>query len=441
MEYGLQQRQPLFMLAAWLWESLLGQGERAMRAMNIPFALVMVWYTRKILSSRGKTPWYAILLLIQPVVAWYMNAVDPALMTGAAAAAFFYYALYAPDKEKTASLVKMHLAFALGVAANTVFVFVYPVFLAEVYFRRREESPEKAKKSLCLVSTGYLALAACVMSFGVAAGEGAAGWDFLGIGHLAAVVYLFMGLGGLSYSRNELKIQDWGALDLFGILAAVTLVVAIVLVAVALRRRKRFGQLLRPNLVLMIGCGVYLVLVWAAAMVWKFSFTERNLFPLVVLLALLEADLLDILQLNRAHRALQMAIIVLVGLQLVSCGRLRFDERYGKEDYRSVSRYLREAQQDSDVTILTSGYHLAYRFYGVATNHNCGFNIAPTDVITKQVSGFDPEQLEEAVEKADKPVVLVLSQNELPLESFNWEGSESSIEIGNANGFRIFWIE
>ena len=56
MEYGLQQRQPLFMLAAWLWESLLGQGERAMRAMNIPFALVMVWYTRKILSSRGKTP-------------------------------------------------------------------------------------------------------------------------------------------------------------------------------------------------------------------------------------------------------------------------------------------------------------------------------------------------------------------------------------------------
>ena len=94
VQYGLEDKQLLFVLTAWVWRHLFGAGEWAMRALNIPFALVMLWYLRRILVRARRPAGYAFLLLLQPVFAYYMNEASPYLMLGAFGAAFFYYSIY-----------------------------------------------------------------------------------------------------------------------------------------------------------------------------------------------------------------------------------------------------------------------------------------------------------------------------------------------------------
>ena len=443
VQYGLEDKQILFVLVAWVWRHLFGAGEWAMRALNIPFALVMLWYLRKILARAGRPTWYALLLPLQPVFAYYMNEASPYVMLGAFGAAFFYYSIYAPEPDGLPNLIRLNGVFALGIATHFIFVFVYPVYLVGLWARWRKKRLEKAGLVrhggvLLCFSPVYLALAFLVLQNLASGSE--RGWGMPDLKNLAAIVYLFLGLGGLCLSRNELRAMDWSALDSFSLARAALLLGSMALIALILWRKKRLLRIFRKYRLLLIGCGLYFVCFWGMAMVWKFQIWERHLFPLVIPLVLLEAEALRSLRLERGGRALQVLAILLVFMQAFSCFDLRFVPRYGKDDYKGVARLLQRAEEVESFTLFTSGYHLAYRFYGIAPQDTSGIQPQAGDLCSTVINGWSVEQLEQALADTEGPVVVVLNEKELPQETYLWDGPENCQVVDVYNSFRILWI-
>ena len=443
MQYGLEDKQVLFVLTAWVWRHLFGAGEWAMRAMNIPFALVMLWYLRRILIRARRPAGYAFLLLLQPVFAYYMNEASPYLMLGAFGAAFFYYSIYAPEPDGLPNLSRLNLAFLLGIATHFIFAFIYPVYLVGLWWRLKKKRAGRKELlhgggMLLCFSPAYLALAILVLQNLSSGSE--RGWDMPGLKNLAAIVYLFIGLGGLCLSRNELRAMDWAALDGFAVAQSALLLGAMALIALVLWRKKRLLKIFRKYRLILIGSGIYFVCFWVMSMVWKFQIWERHLFPLVIPLVLLEAEALCALRLDKGGKALQVLAILLVFMQAFSCFNLRFIPSYGKDDYRAVARLIRQASEEEDFALFTSGYHLAYRFYGISPQDDSGIEPQPGDLCSTVINGWSVEELEQALAEVDGASVVVLNEKELPRDTYLWDGPENCQVTEGYNSFRILWI-
>lgn len=443
LQYGLEDKQLLFVLTAWVWRHLFGAGEWAMRALNIPFALVMLWYLRRILVRARRPAGYAFLLLLQPIFAYYMNEASPYLMLGAFGAAFFYYSIYAPEPDGLPNLFRLNLAFLLGVATHFIFVFIYPVYLVALWWRLRKKRAGRKELlhgggMLLCFSPAYLALAILVLQNLSSGSE--RGWEMPGLKNLAAIVYLFLGLGGLCLSRNELRAMDWAALDGFAIAQSALLLGAMALIALVLWRKKRLVKIFRKYRLILIGSGAYFVCFWVMSMAWKFQIWERHLFPLVIPFVLLEAEALCALRLEKGGKALQVLAILLVFMQAFSCFNLRFVPSYGKDDYKGVARLLHQAEEEGDFTLFTSGYHLAYRFYGISPQDSSGIQPQPGDLCSTVINGWSVEELEQALDTVDGPAIVVLNEKELPRDTYLWDGPEDCQVLDVYNSFRILWI-
>ena len=119
-----------------------------------------------------------------------------------------------------------------------------------------------------------------------------------------------------------------------------------------------------------------------------------------------------------------MLAILLVFMQAFSCFNLRFVPSYGKDDYKGVARLLHQAEEERDFTLFTSGYHLAYRFYGISPQDSSGIQPQPGDLCSTVINGWSVEELEQALDAVDGPAIVVLNEKELPRDTYLWDGPE-----------------
>lgn len=68
---------PLYFVAEFLWCKMVGFGEYALRSMNLVFAAIALLGGRRLVRDMGLPSWTLLLLLLHPVLLYYMNEARP----------------------------------------------------------------------------------------------------------------------------------------------------------------------------------------------------------------------------------------------------------------------------------------------------------------------------------------------------------------------------
>lgn len=442
-----------YLLYMWCWVKVWGASEVALRAANIPFAILLLgaagWASRTLF--RRPNAW--LILCLSPFVWFYMNEARPyiAVMAFATIAivAELAYLLHPASYRVFAPWCCLTALF-LCAASHILGVFLIPSLITLVVistwnqpaFRKaflRDWSP-----ALLSFLPAFLALGAFFLwtsRFGVNMKRADPG-----IANLAFVFYEFCGFAGLGPPRNELRenphvyalVSYWPWL-LIGVMAAVT--VAYVLLRATPDRRS--GAL---AISLLAGLSI----AFMVAKIAHFQLLGRHVavfFPLVFILLLSWSPSLAP---SKTRRYLGALALTALGIAWgISDLRLVLLPQYQKESYRAASSIsLERATQDGGKILWAADSHTA-SYYGVRV-----VKLAPESVASEynnvtwtvqaqaiDVANWTTEEAADYVNRRGAPLVLVLSRVDLYDEHKAWRSlveEQGPNVVSDMTEFRIY---
>lgn len=445
-----------YLLYMWGWVKVWGASEIALRAANIPFAILLVgtirWASRTLF--RRADAW--MLLCLSPFMWFYMNEARPyvAVMAFAAAAlvAALAYLMHPADYRVLAPWFCL-TALLLACGSHILGLFLVPslVALAVVITWnqpavRRNLLRDWSPASLSLLPV-FLALGAFFLwtsRFGVNMKRAEPG-----IANLAFVLYEFSGFAGLGPPRNELRenphvhilIAYWPWL-LIGI--AATLAVAYVLLRTSPDRIAR-------GLVISLLTGLSIASI--VSKVAHFQLLGRHaavFFPMLFILLL--AWTKDAAHSSGTRYLGAAALTALAVAWGISDLRLVLLPQYEKESYRAASSIsVARADQSGGEILWAADTHTAY-YYGVrVTSPYPDAGSVTADTYSRlawpvrgqaiDAGNWTIEQATAYVDHRNAPLILVLSRPDLYDEKRGWRAlveKQRPAVVGVMNEFQIF---
>ena len=343
-----ERLMPLAMLATWLGAQVLGDGEWALRGINLVWAWAAVAAFARIGKVRGLW-WLPLLFVAQPFLWFYVNEARPYAMQ-IAAGAWLLAALVTCREERGGSpqCWVPHFAIASVVLAGASLlgaVVLAPFWGALAFHYLRLQRWPRGRARLWLGgSLAALLLLAAYYGWSLAAGAGAAKVWQLSPASIGFAGYQFLGFGGLGPERVALRELGRGGMGaLFAGLKPYALPLGALAAAYALAllrplgRADRRGRLLEAC-ALPLGLGIagfagILALAWIVG----FTFWDRHVAALFPALVYACAEFLRAG--SRPLRLLPAAAGLLLGLLLLgSSAQLRWNPRHGHDDYRSAAQ-------------------------------------------------------------------------------------------------------
>ncbi|QTN32163.1 hypothetical protein HZ994_07410 [Akkermansiaceae bacterium] len=359
---GSDVQMPIYMISLWAWEKVMGNTEYALRAINLPFLVLMVVALRNV-------RFWPLVCLTSPFVLYYVGELRPYTMQmagGAIAAA----ALIAVARGRKGSLDGLHAllgaALFLCLSSLSAVIWAGGLALGAIVIR-----PDwlKAKgfwlRSL-LWSPPFLAIGA-FYAWTLLGGYGAAahGGSILSIGFAA---YEMIGLLGLGPSRNELRSSPAAILpQLAWLLPAAACLCA----AWCLGIRKWFSENPARN-ILGAACATLLPILALAiiGILMDFRVLGRHLSPVIPAFLLPIAICFGALAKNKAALAFA-SLAVLIGI--ASTASLRFQEKHARDDFREATNIASKAITEGKAVLwqadLSTPCYYAYRKGGVPAFH------------------------------------------------------------------------
>ena len=329
-----------YLLYMWGWVKLWGTSELALRAANIPFAIVLVAAVCWASATLFRRPHAWMLLSLSPFVWFYMNEARPymAVMSFSAVAIVavlaylmdhIMYRVFAP----WCCLVALLLAWGSHIVA--AFLFPSLVFLIAATAKQDPALRQGLLKDWLPASLfclpGFVALGTFYFwtsTYGMDFTSGRPGWA-----NLAFVLYEFLGFAGLGPPRNELRerLQPYMAAHYWPSL----LICGAVAVAVGW-----LWSYARPNRIARNLAGSFVVGIAIALTVSRVAHLRllgrhvAMFFPMLLILFLLWANTCTFSGKARYIPAALTAVAIIWG---ISDARLVLLPRYAKDSYRAAS--------------------------------------------------------------------------------------------------------
>ena len=342
-----ERLMPLAMLATWLGAQVLGDGEWALRGINLVWAWAAVAAFARIGKVRGLW-WLPLLFVAQPFLWFYVNEARPYAMQ-IAAGAWLLAALVTCREERGGSpqCWVPHFAIASVVLAGASLlgaVVLAPFWGALAFHYLRLQRWPRGRARLWLGgSLAALLLLAAYYGWSLAAGAGAAKVWQLSPASIGFAGYQFLGFGGLGPERAALReLGRGGAGHLVAGLKPYALPLGALAFAYALALLRPLGRADRRARLLEV-CALPLgltisgfVCVLGLAWLVGFTFWDRHVAALFPALVYACAEFLRAG--SRPFRLLPAVAGLLLGsLLLGSSVQLRWNPRHGHDDYRSAA--------------------------------------------------------------------------------------------------------
>jgi hypothetical protein len=446
--------QMLFYLVyMWVWVKLFGESEWALRAANIPLAIVFMiavsWAARRLL----KQPNLWVFFCLSPFFWFYLNEARPyvALLTFSAVAIVALLAYLMEPVEYRGSAPWMCLIACILIAGTHILgVFLF-ASMAVVVVASVVDSASLRQNFLrdwyrpgLWCSPAFIALACFYVwasSYGVNRGHGRPG-----LYNLAYVLYEFLGFGGLGPPRGD--IRDAPQLSVFSRYWPWLLLGIVAVLAVAFL----LSQTRPPKLVWFLAGGL---LVGAAmevgvSIIEHFEVLGRHMaafLPLLLLTLILWAK--HSVSSARAGQAGTAAFVVLAVVWGISDLRLALLKKYQKDDYRgATSIALARARLDGGEILWAADPHTAY-YYGIKVmRDDRSADIGKDEgidwpVICEAVDaeGWSARKAAEYLKTSNKPIILVLSKtNPFDMRSA-WHSliqMQGPAEVAHLTAFSIY---
>ena len=370
---GSEAQMPLHIVWLWFWSRFFETGEWALRAANIPWAILAVvsWIG---LLRKGSYGMWATGLLISPFICYYMNEARPYVMTFATSMLALYAleSLCAVSSETCGSKHTVALVVGIGlcVGASMLNLILVPSLIAYLMMRLSGASVLKGWRNLMRYNLGTLGNLLVLLG-GIAAyylftlvqGHGGQREPFTWI-NASYAIYEMLGFGGLGAPRillRELSVAS--VLSRYGTTLVLGLIVWCLVVAVMWLRRR---EILQDPIVRAAWTGlvVGILALAGSATFFKVSLWGRHFMVVMPLLLLGLAGALDAAR-KGAPLASKLSLLVLIGLFAVSSVRQRGLDDYRKDPLREAVAELREIirQSPSKPVVMVSS-PLALWYYG-----------------------------------------------------------------------------
>jgi hypothetical protein len=371
--HGSESTQPLYYFLLWPWVRAIGESGAALRVPSIIFSLTAALVLRDTLRSLELSDTIAAVgsasFLALPAVIWYSLEARPYALIMLCCGLHIREALRCaqswPAHVRRLALLSLVIALAFPVAGIAALL----SFGVLMWTRPGCVWPTGPRRRPALVlSVGVLAVAALIVIWSVLrAGEiamprGRDGFDSLGYALYELVL-------GRSVGFSVVEIRRIGGITGLGGLIAVG--VGHFLVAASLAVGFAFTTLagirgLRPR---HDAVALLVTLPWLATALLFALYALATGFPLLgrhLLFALPALAIILVLGLSRSSRHTAFAAVLLVWIAGTLClAGLAFDERYAKEDFRTVARIVSRCQLRPD-EIFYVAYPSGFEYYGVA---------------------------------------------------------------------------
>lgn len=360
IEYGIKDKQLLFVLKQYFWTGIFGTSEIAARSLNLLFVILIIFFLHRILDSLKINSWYGLILFISPVYAYYMNDAGPYIILLAYSLGFYYYVFFTENFSDKRNVFMINLLFLLGTATHFIFGFIYIMYLVKIgylFYKRKIDFTFKTHffTGVCFAPI-YLYL--LFLYIGNVQSGSARGWSIPGLSNIALVIYYFIGNAGLGLSRNDIRAQKFELLTFetlfFPILLTIVFAILIILVL------KKYRSILYKNSLMLSGALAYMVVFYLFSVKWHFQFWERHLIMAYPAFILLLIQLTVELAKSKKKKWL---VVILYSLWMISSIQLRFNPYYFKDNYKDAIHYVLNSNKK---IILYQGDKAVSNYYGIS---------------------------------------------------------------------------
>lgn len=446
------RQYPLYDIWLWGWTRLFASSEYALRAANIPFAVLFVValaLTSRLVLER-RFAW--IPFAFAPFVWFYTNEARPYMMLAAAATATLGAALiytFGPERFRRPSIWALCFALVLSCLSHILTILALPgLVIIALAAMRGGRAPRWAEWRVPLLLCGPVLLATAV--YYVTTMSGASGRAEIEMNHPASpafgsatiayaaqIIYEHVGFGGLGPPRNELRTSIksvhgpylwWLAFGVAGLMFA------------------GYHALRKPH----SKTSLVLLLAWAVAFSVAIGLTHllHVRFLGRHLAAVLPFVLFGGMSLCRSRP--QLLAIALVFC--VSDIRLSALPEYWKDDYRSAVQDVVNRLRVSPGSIDWAADKATANYYGLALDRQIGSG-PYTDVHkserargvdVRNLCARDIAELLSIQHRAHRPVYLALSKPDLFDRCAGWKSviaQKHAEPIAEYRTFNIYEVE
>ncbi|MCC8145881.1 MAG: hypothetical protein LIO93_05465 [Bacteroidales bacterium] len=388
---------PLYFVFEWMWTQLFGYTEIGLRSLNIPFAiiyLIVSWY----MICKIKAPsWFCVLFFFNPLFIYYMNEARPYIML-LCIGSIYTYLLFYRNLNDYKTLFWLHFTFLIGLLTHMMFGFIILMYLVECIrlIRLRKLDFKKHLSVLGGFAIPYIVILYHYMKVMTGAGEigGVGGLTANWKASIIQIVYYFAGFGGLGLSRNDLRSMILSQLSWIHITCILLMVFGyltlfLYVVKNKLWKDKHLVAIFLPGFIAFGGFCIINIL-------FHTRFWERHIIYLLPVLLILLCYILKSMFFSK-KMIYRGGAVLIVSLTALSGMRTMFDKYYEKEDYKSVSAYIKNQKEDS--IFLLQGDSLIYNYYGIDFK----------DSQFRMINNANVDDLNKISQEEGVPLVLVLS--------------------------------
>jgi hypothetical protein len=388
---GSDVQMPVYMIGVWLWEKVMGNSEYALRAINLPFLVILVLALRKV-------RFWPLICLTSPFVLYYVGELRPYTMQMAAGAcAVAAFAQVIRDRQHGFSGLHAVMGSALFLSACSLTAVVWAGgFLVGVLVVRPDWLITKGfwLRSLAwlvpfLGIGGYYA-------FTLIEGYRATGSGGGGLLSLLFGFYEMAGLLGLGPSRNELRSSPMALLShLPWLIPAAGCLGAAWCFGISEWFKNSDN---RVRIAVAVAILLPILLLAGVGIAANFRVLGRHLSPAIPALLLPFCLCLAKASTNRLHLVVgSLAVLI----SLTSATSLRFAEKHARDDYRAATESALDAlaknqsvlwQADMNTpryyAFRKGGWPLVHVIHTLETDPPSGYMFADLVVINRPDIGY-----------------------------------------------------
>jgi hypothetical protein len=368
-----EAQMPFGMFVFWLGAKAIGDSERALRALNLPWvglAGVAVGLIGRLLKLRG----LLLLFLMHPFLWYYTNEARPYAMQICAGAwlLFVFVKWYSTAKVQPLDLWLFGFAAVLGFGSSLLFAFPLAAFCGSAAWMWR-----RAAVRLPMTATYWLPLLASFAALGLLGSyyaytlvQGAMGakiWNLSPL-NLAFALYEGLGFAGLGPARNDLRELGRVPSEFIEVILRPRFLIGIGSLAslylmIAARLWKRRGDALvrwLASLLALCAVGLYVAAAAVDFPIWGRHLA--GLLPAVVVLIMKGVVPGDDSAAGAPARAMLLLVLVVFAASSLT---LRFRADYGKDDYRTAVSLAKGALADGKTVWWSADSEECAEYYGL----------------------------------------------------------------------------
>ena len=443
-----------YLLYMWAWVKVWGASEVALRAANIPFAVLLLVSLRWASCHLFGRPYAWLLVCLSPFVWFYMNDARPymAVMSFSALAVVAMLA-YLMDRDTYQANAPWFCLVAVFLTCGSHIVggFLLPALVFMIAATARQE-PTLRKH---ILKDWYPASLSCLPAF-VTLGvfylwTSTNGVNFTsgepGLSNLALVAYEFLGFAGLGPPRQDLRtsIQPYVLAHYWPWFLVGSAVAMVVCLGWFYARPNRLTRNLAASLVVGL-----LIALWVARLA-HLRLLGRHVsvfFPMLLLLLLLWASTS---QLSRKSEHLGAALVAVGILWAISDARLVLLPGYQKDSYRAASSISRMRARMGGADILWAADPRTAYYYGLPAEARTSVPPGGEDIR----AGFPSPSRDRAIDvqhwtlaeataylsARTTPAILVMNRPDVFDERATWRTlieRQKPLLVASPPGFQIF---